>query len=172
MSMQERSETAVGNCEHPATRRSSRRAWCLLILLLGIPLATSARAAGNEATAKLVIEVTGFRNDNGQLLMRLFNGPDGYPKDDTKAIRRLKQKIEGRRAVVEIRGLPFGAYAIGCVHDENGDGTLNRNFVGIPKEGTGASNDARGRRGPPKWEDARFDFKSDGSTIRIHVLYP
>jgi uncharacterized protein (DUF2141 family) len=57
------------------------------------------------------------------------------------------------------------------VHDENGDGKLERNFLGVPKEGVGASNDARGRMGPPKWKDARFELKPDGSRIQIHVMY-
>jgi hypothetical protein len=42
---------------------------------------------------------------------------------------------------------------------KNSNGKLDRNFMGSPKEGVGASNDAKGSFGPPKFADARFTFK-------------
>jgi uncharacterized protein (DUF2141 family) len=145
-------------------------------LLLGL-CAVAGTAGGWQALAapgqpgKLVVEVSGFRNDNGRLLLRLYAGAPGFPTDGSKAIRQASQPIKGGRAVVELEGLPAGSYAIGCVHDENGNGSLDTNWLGIPKEGVCASNDARGRRGPPKWDDARFELTAAGATQQIHVRY-
>jgi uncharacterized protein (DUF2141 family) len=140
-----------------------------------LALVALAAAAPGEPQAhrsgRLVVEVSGFRSDQGQLLLRIYDREDGFPTDGGKALRQVKQRIQSGRAAVDLASLPFGSYAIGCVHDENGNGKLDTNLLGIPREGVGASNDARGRRGPPSWRDARFDFRSDGTTIRIHLIY-
>ena len=137
------------------------------VVLLALPLSGGAAAPAG----KLVVEVSGFRSDAGQLLLRLYGGEAGFPTDGSRALRQVAQPIKGGRAVVELAGLPFGTYGIGCVHDENGNGKLDTNFLGIPKEGVCASNDARGHRGPPSWSDARFAFSADGMRLQIHVRY-
>ena len=48
-------------------------------------------------------------------------------------------------------GLPTGVYAVGIFHDLNGDGALSKNFLGMPKEPFGFSNNARARFGPPSF---------------------
>ena len=55
--------------------------------------------------------------------------------------------------------------------DENGNGKLDTNFIGMPKEGVGASNDAAGKFGPPKFDDARFNYKAGRSVMTIHIRY-
>jgi uncharacterized protein (DUF2141 family) len=61
----------------------------------------------------------------------------------------------------------FGRAAIRCFayHDENGNGALERSFLGIPKEGVALSNNARGHLGPPKLKDARFEHKEANETL-------
>jgi uncharacterized protein (DUF2141 family) len=128
-------------------------------------------SGGAAAPARLVVEVSGFHSDNGQLLLRLYGGEAGFPTDGSRALRQVAQPIKGGRAVVELADLPFGSYAVGCIHDENGNGKLDTNLLGIPREGVCASNDAQGHRGPPQWKDARFDFTADGARLQIHVRY-
>jgi uncharacterized protein (DUF2141 family) len=142
----------------------------ILISTMALVFGSPSRAAG-AGGGSLIVEVSGFRSDHGQLLLRLYGSEDGFPVDGSKALRQVGQSIKGGRAVVELTGLPFGSYAIGCVHDENGNGKLDTNLLGIPKEGVCASNDAQGKRGPPSWKDARFDFKVDGAALPIHVRY-
>jgi len=139
----------------------------IALTLLALPVSGGAA----PPLARLVVEVSGFHNDNGQLLLRLYNSEAGFPTDGNRALRQVAQPIKAGQAVVELAGLPFGSYAVGCVHDENGNGKLDTNLLGIPKEGVCASNDARGHRGPPSWSDARFDFKADGTRLQIHVRY-
>jgi len=64
-----------------------------------------------------------------------------------------------------------GEYAVSVFHDENSNGKLDRNFMGMPKEGVGASDDAVGHFGPPKYDDARFSYKGGRSVMAIHVKY-
>lgn len=43
--------------------------------------------------------------------------------------------------------------------------------LGIPKEGVGASNDAKGHLGPPKFKDAMFRIDATSRSLLIHVNY-
>jgi len=56
-------------------------------------------------------------------------------------------------------------------HDANGNGKLDRNLLGMPTEGVGASNDARGVVGPPKFDAAKFTFDGGSLTLTITVRY-
>jgi uncharacterized protein (DUF2141 family) len=148
-----------------------RLAWLATVAVALLVASSVGRMALAGGSGKLIVEVSGFHSDQGQLLLRIYDHEAGFPTDGTKALRELRQHIEHGRATLMLAGLPFGSYAIGCVHDENGNGKLDTNLLGIPREGVCASRDARGRMGPPKWNDARFEFASDGATIRIHVAY-
>jgi uncharacterized protein (DUF2141 family) len=147
-----------------------RRAAGACALFLLATLAGTGRTTA-EDRGTLIVEVTDLRSDRGQLLLRLFDRETGFPTDGARALRQLRSPIAGGRVRLELADLPFGAFAIACVHDENGNGKLDTNFLGIPKEGVCASNDARGRRGPPKWKDARFELRPGGATVRIHMSY-
>lgn len=64
--------------------------------------------------------------------------------------------------------LPPGDYAIRVMHDVNGNGELDSNLVGMPKEPWGMSNNARGNFGPPKFEDAKFSLQGSAElSIRV-----
>jgi uncharacterized protein (DUF2141 family) len=72
---------------------------------------------------------------------------------------------------VEFDKLPAGEYAVSLFHDENDNKVLDKNFIGIPKEGIGTSNDAKGSFGSSKFEDAKFAVKAGLKTITIHIIY-
>jgi uncharacterized protein (DUF2141 family) len=64
-----------------------------------------------------------------------------------------------------------GTYAVSVFHDENSNGKLDTNLMGIPREGVGASNGARGHFGPPKFDDAAFHFSGGQLDLKITVNY-
>ena len=73
------------------------------------------------------------------------------------------------RTVLVLRDVPPGRYGVSVMHDKNANGKLDSNIVGIPTEPDGASRDARGRMGPPAFEDAAVDVQGDTAlTIRVH----
>jgi uncharacterized protein (DUF2141 family) len=119
----------------------------------------------------LIVKVTNLRSDGGQVVACLYRNEDGFPKDERKAWRRRSAPIA--RGVAELRfvGVPPGTYAVLAFHDENGDGALERSFLGIPREGVALSNNARGHLGPPKFKDARFEMKATDQTLVIQTVY-
>ena len=73
------------------------------------------------------------------------------------------------RTVLVLRDVPPGRYGVSVMHDRNANGKLDSNIVGIPTQPYGASGDARGRMGPPAFEDAAVDVQGDTAlTIHLH----
>jgi uncharacterized protein (DUF2141 family) len=116
----------------------------------------------------LVVNLKGFRSDQGAVEVALFDQPSAFPKDADKAIAKQRSPISRGVATVTFRGLKPGDYAVASYHDVNNNGKMDTNFMGIPKEPTGASNDAKGRMGPPSFKDARLSLTSS-TTIEVSV---
>jgi uncharacterized protein (DUF2141 family) len=119
---------------------------------------------------RLTVTITSLRSNDGTVYVSLYNSEAGYPTDPNKAFRKTFVKIINRKAVAVFDSIPDGIYTVGCFHDEDGNGKLNTNFLGIPTEGVGASNDATGFMGPPKFKDASFPVRMN-SSIAIHMQY-
>ena len=117
------------------------------------------------------VEISGLRNDHGQMLCALFSSAEAFPKKADKAVVRLTAKIAERQATCDFIGVAPGTYAISVVHDENANGKLDTNFIGMPREGVGASNDAKGHMGPPKFGAASFPYRGGRLELKIHVKY-
>ena len=117
------------------------------------------------------VEVVGLRSDKGQVLCALYSSRDGFPKQSEKALGRVSSGISEKQAVCEFSGIAPGTYAISVFHDENSNGKLDTKFMGIPREGVGASNNAKGHLGPPKFEAAAFPFPGGRFELKITINY-
>ena len=138
------------------------------VLLIGS--AATALAQRTPASSSLTVNVTGFRTGKGACKLWLFNAPDGFPSDDKKALRCVETPITGPTTRYVFDNLPAGDYAVGVIHDENGNHKLDSNLFGIPKEAYGISNNARGGiGGPPTFEQAKISVPQTGLTITINM---
>jgi len=139
---------------------------------LALALLLVAVAAGAARAETLVVEMKGFRSDKGKVLVALFAAKDGFPNKPKKAVRRVEVDIRNKAAVAVLMGVPPGTYAVAVLHDEDGNKSMKTGIFGIPKEGYGASQDARGNFGPPPWDDARFHIRPGRRvTTRIKIAY-
>ena len=129
-----------------------------------ILFATAARA--DERT--IDVNITGFENNNGHALVTLVNTAEQF---DGKAKALLDQKVVIEKNAIKVRfeNIVPGEYAIVVVHDENDNGKLDMNFVGIPKEAFGFSNNPVIRRGPPKYEEAKFPVAKTNLALDVKV---
>ena len=110
----------------------------LLVAVLGL--------AGMVATpvlaAELAIEVRGIRSGDGRLFVAV-HGPENsakFPSADG-VVAGLHQRARAGTLRFVLRDLPPGRYAVNAFHDENDNGELDTNLVGIPTEGYGFAND-------------------------------
>jgi uncharacterized protein (DUF2141 family) len=133
-----------------------------LLALTTVFLAGTLGAADKEDTSVNVVEFeTIVRNTKGVVRCGIFR-EDGWLKDP---VRPATATISGKTALCVFKRIPKGTYGVSAFHDENNNGKLDTNFVGMPTEDYCASRGARNTFGPPSFEDAKFKF--GGGTKRL-----
>ncbi len=110
----------------------------------------------NPAEVESLSFVVRVESNRGTVRCAVFDHTDRWLTK--KVVAGVKAKVSNKKGVCIFRGLKPGKYAISAYHDENDNGKLDTNFVGIPSEDYVASNDARGTMGPPNFEDAVFNY--------------
>lgn len=113
------------------------------------------------AESKLTVSITNLTNDKGHVLVSLYNTAEGFPSKPEKAVQKRRVTITNKQASVEFSAVPAGTYAVAVLHDENDDQKMNTNWLGIPKEGYGFSNNVTGTLGPPPFSKASFIVEKD-----------
>jgi len=142
-------------------------------LILTLAFAPSAPIeAQTTATASLTVRVTGARNTKGKIRVALFRDGKGFPNDVSQAVHTKAADIDPQTlgAQVVFADLPVGIYAVSVFHDENMNEKLDKNFMGVPKEGYGASNNPKKKMGPPNFVETRFQLGADQS-VEIGLMY-
>ncbi len=111
----------------------------------------------------LTITVSDIRVSEGRLLVQVANSEQRFEflEESAASPVAITQPAEAGEMTFEVT-LPPGTYAARVLHDVNGNGQMDRNFIGMPKEPWAFSNNALGNRGPAKWQDATFEV--DGTT--------
>ncbi len=122
-------------------------------------------------TATLTIELSKLRNQEGVVCIALFDSAAGYPDDASQAVRTGTFEITSIPLVITFDELPYGTYGVASFHDENADAKINKNLLGIPKEGIGFSENPPLWKGAPSFEKIDFDFNPDNTRISIAIKY-
>ena len=122
-------------------------------------------------SGKLVVEIGGFKNNIGLARIVLFNQKKGFPSQYTYGFLSNTQSIDTFSITVTFDSLAFGDYALSVLHDENENGKMDLNFLGIPKEGYGVSNNVHPIMRSPRYEEALFSLKESQKKIKIILNY-
>lgn len=112
----------------------------------------------NAQAQTLTFEITSLASKNGVVHCLLFSSPEGFPSEAQRAMKKVAVPLEELRATCEFADIPAGTYALSVWLDTNANGRLDSNLIGVPREPVGASNNAEGRMGPPRFEEAAFRF--------------
>jgi uncharacterized protein (DUF2141 family) len=123
-----------------------------------------------KATVIIAVKVVDLRSNDGKVGLTLFNAEEGFPSTPENAIQKRYVDISNNTAEATFENVPEGKYAIAAYHDEDEDGEIETNWIGIPKEGTGSSNNPKSRMGPPRYEDCEFDTRQT-KEILIKMKY-
>ena len=119
----------------------------------------------------IVAEVSGLRGSRGMVDCYLYSSANGFPSDPSRSLRTDVVVANDGMATCRFTGVAMGAYAIAVVHDANGNGKLDRNLLGMPIEGVGASNNPTSRFGPPPFAKASFVYLGAFTKLSIQVRY-
>jgi uncharacterized protein (DUF2141 family) len=128
-------------------------------------------ARSGQVATTVSVSVTGLRNTNGMVQACLTSAPRHFPNCDRDPGAHRLTIHAASDLVLEFADVPPGTYAVALLHDENGNGRVDRTLM-IPREGFGFSRDAPVRMGPPHFAQASFALGSTPlrQTIRMRYL--
>jgi uncharacterized protein (DUF2141 family) len=137
----------------------------VLLLLMGLS------AAGKLSAASLTITVGNIKSDVGEMNFAVYDNKDDWLGDNVVKGRsvNVSEHITDGTLSTQFELAP-GNYAVSVHHDDNDNGKMDTNFIGIPREPTGLSNGAVPKFGPPKYKDAVFSLSEPGLEMPIELL--
>jgi uncharacterized protein (DUF2141 family) len=141
-----------------------RRSAAALMLLAAV--AAQAQCPG------IHVKILNIRNSIGTVACALFESAEGFPLEYLRmATNVMVIKVRKDQARCDFEDIPPGTYAMAVVHDENMNGKLDTNFLGIPREGYGFSNDAVGPLGAPPFSAASFHYDGRNVDLTMSLRY-
>lgn len=118
------------------------------------------------AQNKLSVAVTGVKNSDGKICVAAYAKEEGFLKLESVVKFKTAEAVKGTTSL--IIDLPKGTYALAVFHDENNNGELDTNWIGIPKEKVAFSNAKMKTFGPPSFKDCSFTVK-EGQKLYIPI---
>ncbi|BDW92600.1 hypothetical protein MACH07_14320 [Flagellimonas marinaquae] len=113
----------------------------------------------------LSVQVNNVKSHKGKVNVAVYDSDEGFLSFDQ--VLKTKSVVADQGSVVlHISDLPSGEYALAVFHDENDNGKLDTNWLGIPKEKVAFSNAKMKTFGPPKYKECAFRMDSDH---QIHI---
>ncbi len=138
------------------------------LLPLGVALSVGQPANAN-LNSNLTVEIAGLSNRTGQVCLSLFASSRGFPSSKEDAVKIQCVKITDTPLQVTFDNLSPKTYAVAAFWDDNEDGELNRNFLGIPTEKFGFSSNPVIKTGPPKFGESAIIVAGKNTKIQIQL---
>lgn len=122
------------------------------------------------AGSSVAVTVNKVRPGKGMLHITLVN------KEQFLMRRKLKKpfmkgivKTPDKSIQYEFKDVPPGDYAVQVLQDFDGNGDMTDNWLGIPKEPWGMSNNPPVGLGGPKWERAKFTVTDNSGVVKVSL---
>ena len=117
------------------------------------------------------VHLSGIRNAHGTVKAVLY-GPD----PETFLVKGKKADKEREPAEEDSMTLCLaarenGLYAVAVYHDENDNHKFDRNWIGLPTEGFGVSNDPTFYLAPPSFEESAFEVTGQITHVGVEIQY-
>lgn len=166
-----RQSAVAGTDRCPKTRANTKVncvAWFAALLVATIPAPIFAQSA----CPGIHVNILNIKNSTGTVACALFETAEGFPKDFLRrATNVMVIKIRKVQARCDFEDIPPGTYAMAVIHDENMNGELDANWLGVPTEGYGFSNDAKGLVGAPSFSSASFTYDGENIEMTMSLIY-
>ena len=113
------------------------------------------------------MNISGIESIKGSVYIAVFSNSNSFPVFG-KQWRGESISVTKKSMSHTFKNIPHDTYALAVFHDENNNGVLDKNALGIPLEPYGFSRNARARFSAPPFEDAQFNLKGKQS-IEISI---
>lgn len=118
------------------------------------------------SAAQLTVDVVDVQRPGGHVMIAVYDNAGAW-EAGAKPVATARDSVSGPTVRVRFSDLAPGRYAVRLFHDENDNGELDANMLGIPVESYGFSNGG-GRLGTPSFDKAAFELR-DTMTITISL---
>jgi len=115
-------------------------------------------------TYNIELSISNINKLKGEVLIAVYNIEETF-LNRKKSYKEYKKEVKSESMLFVIKDIPQGEYSIAIFHDEDSNGRLKRNFLGIPSEDFGFSNINSMIFSQPSYEETKFYLKSDTSFI-------
>jgi uncharacterized protein (DUF2141 family) len=145
-----------------------RVAWFAVLMFVNL----SAIAVAQSPCPGIHVKILNIKNSTGTVACALFESPAGFPIEYLRSATNIMViKIRDTQARCDFLDIPPGTYALAVIHDENTNGKFDTNWMGVPTEGYGFSNDAKGWLGAPSFSAASFQYDGQNLELTISLHY-
>lgn len=138
----------------------------LVKIIIVLLLSQTVLFAQENIDQTITVKVTNLDGNAGKVYVALYDSETTFLE---KKYKSTISTIKDGSCEVVFENVPNGVYAISLFHDKNDNNKMDSNFLGIPKEDYGCSNNAKGFMGPPKWKDAKFKIQNNSVTQTIKL---
>ena len=135
---------------------------------VGLILLVSAFQQGVKAQSKIIADISNFESNKGVCRACLFNSASSFKGESGSPVQCVQVAISNKKTQVQFDNVPAGTYAVFLFHDTNGNNKMDKNFMGIPKEGYGASQNKLPFAAAPTFNDNRFAV-NNGVTVKLSI---
>jgi uncharacterized protein (DUF2141 family) len=135
-----------------------------------ISLISSQFTTAQEKTCDISIEIKGLKNTDGQIMISINRGPEGWPEENFIE-QRLIPTFTAPNFTVVFEDMPYGNYAVGVLHDKDKNGEMTKNFIGMPKEAFGFTRDYNVVFRAPHYEEANFDAETPELKLEVNLQH-
>lgn len=148
----------------------------LAVILPAIgPSGSAGRAAASQMCDSggipIWVTIDKVRSSSGTIKVELYSGEAEKSAKKGKKVARTRVKAQRGETNLCLNAPKAGTYSIALYHDENNNKKFDRNFIGIPREGFGFSNNPPFRLGLPDADEVRFRVGQWATRLRISVVY-
>lgn len=160
--------STITHLETRVPMRVRRATLCAVLVFANLPALSFAQ----PPCSGIHVKVLDIRNSTGAVACALFEAPEGFPTEFLRfATDIVMTKVRDTQARCDFLDIPPGTYALAVIHDENMDGKLGTNWLGIPREGYGFSSDAKASMSAPSFEAASFPYGGQNLDLTIELNY-
>ncbi len=125
----------------------------------------------NTLAGEIQFDIAGVNQSEGKIYVQLFKGESNYKNGKANAATIVT--ANKGKATVSFNNIASGEYALRFFHDENDNGKMETNLLGIPTEGYGFSNNAKPNFGPVAYKEIKFIVSADSTKVinKTQVIY-
>jgi uncharacterized protein (DUF2141 family) len=154
------------------TARPAAWLFTALLSIVGSNVAAQdATTLSAESGGSVEVKIEGIGSTDGLIYASLFSSANGFPGEREQAVANQSVPASDSNngsLVLKFLNIPAGAFAISIMHDANANGKLDTNFMGIPSEDYGFSQNPNSLFGPPPFDKAAVSLAA-GETQQLTI---